>query len=99
MAGFSVDLEALTAAGEGITELVDMLARQDIDDIDCDKAAVGHGGLADRLESFCDRWQIGVTNLMKDGTEVAGRLRAAANLYRTSDAAGAQAIGGVITGG
>lgn len=76
-----------------------MLARQDIDDIDCDRVAVGHGGLADKLESFCDRWQIGVTNLVKDGTEVAGRLQAAANLYRTFDEAGAQAIGGVMSGG
>lgn len=80
-----VDLAALTAAGGGIADLVDELDRQPVDDIDCDEAAVGHSGLADQLETFCGRWQIGVTNLATDGKAVSELLLAVAAEYGAVD--------------
>jgi hypothetical protein len=57
--GFSVDVKALSEAAAGITELVGMLREHKVSDNDCDSAAVGHDGLADKLASFCSRWQVG----------------------------------------
>ncbi|WP_156758580.1 hypothetical protein [Actinokineospora pegani] len=37
----------------------------EVDDLDSD--AVGHERLAEVLEDFCDRWQVGVENLLADG--------------------------------
>lgn len=99
MDGFSVDVEALTAAGQGIKDLMGKLDQKKVEDIDCDSDAVGHGGLADKLENFCDRWQIGVENLLEDGAQIAQRLLDSAAAYRDRDNAAAAAMGGGGTGG
>jgi hypothetical protein len=94
MDGFSVDVNALTAAGQGIRDLMGKLDEKKVEDIDCDSDAVGHGGLAGKLESFCDRWQIGVENLLEDGAQIAQRLLDSAAAYRDRDNSAAAAMGG-----
>lgn len=94
MDGFSVDVNALTAAGQGIRDLMGKLDQKKVEDIDCDSGAVGHGDLAGRLEDFCDRWQLGVENLLEDGAQIAQRLLDSAAAYRDRDNAAAEAMGG-----
>lgn len=96
--GFSVDVEALTGAGQGIKDLLGLLDRQQVEDIDCDADAVGHEGLAEKLESFCDRWQVGVENLLEDGKQIATRLLDCAEAYRSREQATADALGGAGNG-
>jgi hypothetical protein len=98
-AGFSVDVEALRSAGEGIVELMRMLDQHKVEDIDCDSAAVGHGELAGKLESFCGRWQVGVENLLEDGKQISQRLLDSAKAYSDSDQAAATALSGGASGG
>lgn len=94
MDGFTVDVDALTDAGQGIKDLMGKLDEKSVEDIDCDSDAVGHGGLADKLESFCDRWQIGVENLVEDGAQIAQRLLDSAEVYRSHEGAVADALSG-----
>ncbi|MGH3973045.1 MAG: hypothetical protein ACRDS9_06940 [Pseudonocardiaceae bacterium] len=79
--GFSVVGQALANAADGVSRLMAALDEHDVDDIDCDKAAVGHDALAATLEDFCDRWQRGVDHLAEDGKELANRLVGTANAY------------------
>ena len=95
MDGFTVDVDALTAAGQGIKDVMGKLDQKSVEDIDCDSDAVGHGGLADRLESFCGRWQVGVENLLEDGAQIAQRLLDSADVYQGHD----DAIAKVLSGG
>lgn len=95
MDGFSVDVDALTAAGEGIAELMRLLDEHEVEDIDCDSDAVGHEGLAEKLESFCDRWQVGVEALAEDGSQISQRLLSSAAAYREYD----DTVAGALNGG
>lgn len=79
--GFHVVGQALADAADGVSRLMAALDEHDVDDIDCDKAAVGHDELAATLEDFCDRWQRGVDHLTEDGKELANRLVETANNY------------------
>lgn len=79
--GFTVDVDALKEAGLGLSDLLAALDELQVENIDCDRKFVGHGGLEDSYESFTTRWQIGVTNLTKDGTELSHRLIDAAGRY------------------
>jgi hypothetical protein len=79
--GFYVDLGALTKATEGVTDTINAMATKKVSDIDAPKDAFGHDGLADTVGSFCERWQIGVENLIKDAQEVAQRLNDSLNAY------------------
>lgn len=99
MDGFTVDVDALTAAGQGIKDVMSKLDQMSVEDIDCDSDSVGHSGLADRLESFCGRWQIGVENLLEDGAQIAQRLLDSAEAYRGHDNAIAKVLSGGVDGG
>lgn len=94
MDGFAVDIDALTGAGQGIKDLMAKLDQKKVEDIDCDSGAVGHGDLAEKLENFCDRWQLGVDNLLEDGAQIAQRLLDSAAAYRQRDDDVAAAMGG-----
>jgi hypothetical protein len=93
--GFNVNATALTDAGQGIADLMKMLGEHKVEDIDCDAGAVGHEGLAGQLESFCGRWQVGVENLLEDGSQFSQRLLDCAATYRGHD----DAIANVLNGG
>ncbi|MFH8411032.1 hypothetical protein ACH4FX_40620 [Streptomyces sp. NPDC018019] len=69
-----MDVEALKNAGLGAADLMTLLAGHRVEDIDCDADAVGHDGLGAALAGFCDRWQVGVKNLTKDGQGLSRRL-------------------------
>ena len=58
--GFSVYLDALRRAAEGVTDTLDAMATRKVSDIDAAKSGFGHDGLADTVSDFCDRWNIGV---------------------------------------
>ncbi|TCO62992.1 hypothetical protein [Actinocrispum wychmicini] len=79
--GFSVDLAALQQAAEGVTDTLNTLATKKVSDIDADKSAFGHDKLGGTVSDFCERWQIGVEHLAKDGQEVADRLNMSVNAY------------------
>jgi hypothetical protein len=72
--GYYVDLGALRKAADGVTETINAMATKKVSDIDAPKAAFGHDGLAHVVQDFCDRWEIGVEHLTKDGDEIAARL-------------------------
>lgn len=79
--GFSVDLAALQQAAEGVTDTLNTLATKKVSDIDADRSAFGHDKLGGTVSDFCERWQIGVEHLAKDGQEVADRLNMSVNAY------------------
>jgi len=79
--GFSVDLDALRRAAEGVTDTLDAMATKKVSDIDATKSAFGHDGLADTVSDFCDRWNIGVEHLAKDGQEIVDQLNACVQAY------------------
>jgi hypothetical protein len=83
--GFSVDLDALENAGRGVAGLVTELSEHKITDLRCDSSRVGHDRLAGTLSSFCERWQIGVANLSKDGDSLVANLTSSAQSYRDTD--------------
>jgi hypothetical protein len=72
--GFSVDLDALQNAAEGVTDTLNAMATRRVKDVDAAKSAFGHDKLGGTVGDFCERWDIGVSHLIKDGQEFAGRL-------------------------
>lgn len=57
------------------------MATKKVSDIDADKSAFGHDALGGTVSDFCERWEIGVEHLAKDGQEVADRLATSVNAY------------------
>jgi len=49
MDGFGVNVDALKTAGLSTAELMAILSETQVEDVDCDGAAVGHDGLAGQL--------------------------------------------------
>ncbi|GGV03695.1 hypothetical protein GCM10010211_83690 [Streptomyces albospinus] len=82
---FSVDIEALKNAGLGAADLMALLESHSVGDIDCDADVVGHDGLGAALASFCERWQVGVKNLTKDGRGLSRNLIDTAGAYLEVD--------------
>jgi hypothetical protein len=85
-AGFRVDLSALHQAVSGINDTLDEVLTHDVAAVNCAGAAYGHDDLADVMTDFCDRWQIGLTNLATDVQEVAARLDDNLQAYQQADA-------------
>lgn len=81
MGGFRVDLGALTNASQGIDGVLYDVSNNQVSDIKVDKSSVGHDRLAGSISDFCDRWDLGVNNLAKDGQAVADRLRSCVAAY------------------
>lgn len=79
--GFRVDLGALTDASQGIDGVLYDVDNYKIKEIKIDKSVAGHDRLASSISDFCDRWDRGVNNLVKDGQAVADRLRACVEAY------------------
>ncbi|MFB8240505.1 hypothetical protein ACFC58_28585 [Kitasatospora purpeofusca] len=83
--GFKVDLGALESAASGITETLAKLQFKKVSDLDPRKEDIGHAHLADVLEKFCTRWELGVENLAKDARTVSQRLNLSVKAYREVD--------------
>lgn len=85
MTGFKVDLGALEIAAQGVNNTLDQLAARKVNDIGGNQADYGNDDLASTVADFCDRWEIGVENLAKDGQEIADRLSKSVAGYLTVD--------------
>jgi hypothetical protein len=92
--GFRVDLSALTAASQGIDGVLYDIGNNKVSDIEVDPPTVGHDRLASSISDFCDRWNLGVNNLAKDGQAVADRLNSSVEAYDRTE----KAITGVFSG-
>jgi hypothetical protein len=92
--GFSVQVDSLTEAADGVFALMDALREVgEVRDIDCPPAAFGeHPRLAGAVADLCDRWHDGVKNLTRDGEGLAQALDYTAQEYLDSDEAAAKAI-------
>jgi Asp-tRNA(Asn)/Glu-tRNA(Gln) amidotransferase B subunit len=69
--GFKVDLGALEMAAEGVDNTLDQLKDKKVNHIGGNQDDYGNDDLADTVADFCDRWELGVENLAKDGQEIA----------------------------
>ncbi|MCX4747341.1 hypothetical protein OG455_17740 [Kitasatospora sp. NBC_01287] len=96
--GYRVDLHALQQAAAGVNGTLDELNQQSVSGIPHDPTAIGNGDLASTLGDFLDRWQRGVSNLAKDGQEIAARLTASLNAYRRADQSTADQLTGTLQG-
>lgn len=94
--GFRVDLSALAKASNGVNETISSMAKKRVRDIDCPAEAFGHDRLASTVAEFTDRWDQGVTNLTRDGQEIAGRLAHCAQIYRQTDEAAGAHLEGIV---
>ena len=83
--GFSVDLTALGQAVSGINETLDEVATHDVSAVNCASSAYGHDNLASTMADFCDRWQLGVTNLATDAQGIASLLNDNLQAYEEAD--------------
>lgn len=79
--GFRVDLGALERAASGVTNTLDQVSAHRVGEGTAGQADYGHSRLAGTVADFCDRWQLGVTNLAKDGQEIVTRLNACVASY------------------
>lgn len=95
--GFSVDLEALRGAADGVTDTLNAMATKKVKDIDPAGSAFGHGGLADAVGDFCDRWEIGVEHLCKDASEIVDRLTWSMQAYTHVDDTLGRTINGILS--
>ena len=94
MGGFKVDLGALVNASQGIDGVLYDVSNNKVSEIKIGKSSVGHDRLSSSLSDFCDRWDLGVANLAKDGQAVADRLRANVDAYEKTE----HAVTGVFSG-
>jgi hypothetical protein len=83
--GFSVDLGALENAASGVNTTLYQLQQKKVEDIDADEGDYGEGDLGGTVSDFCERWELGVENLAKDGQEIAGRLSKSVQQYLLID--------------
>src|SRR5665648_1135797 len=96
MAGFSVDLTALSEATQAILDTMDQMATTRVRDLEPAWSAVGHHDLSDSLGQFCRRWDIGVENLEKDVNSVVGQLAQCLRAYEATDEAHAAGFSGIV---
>jgi hypothetical protein len=83
--GFYVDLDAMQQAAKGITDTLDELKQHDVSSISSSSSSYGHDRLGDTVADFCDRWQLGVANLTKDGQAIASKLGDSLKAYRKAE--------------
>lgn len=96
MDGFRVDLTALDRAARGVRETIEAMNRKPVEDLDCPAEAFGHKRLVTTVSEFCNRWDVGVSNLAEDAEEVSGRLDQCVQDYRRTDEAARAHLAGVI---
>jgi hypothetical protein len=99
MGGFRVDLGALESAAEGInTVLYDLQSRR-VAQLRPASADIGHGHLSDIVGDFCDRWELGVENLARDGQAIAVRLSQSVANYLKVDGSVQGRLDGILQRG
>jgi hypothetical protein len=93
--GFSVDLGALEEAATGVNFTINAIRKTKVDKLAGQADDYGHDHLAKTVKDFCDRWEIGVEHLVKDGMEIAQRLTDSVRAYVTADEAAKGRMDGV----
>jgi hypothetical protein len=83
--GFRVDLGALEDAAAGINTTLNDLNAKKLNDLDGEQGDYGHDHLGETVADFCERWELGVEHLAKDGQEIAGRLSRSVQNYLQVD--------------
>lgn len=83
--GFRVDLGALEKAAEGVNATLYQLNATKVNDLVGNQGDIGHGHLAETVTDFCDRWDLGIEHLAKDGQEIASRLSKCVQNYLHTD--------------
>lgn len=89
--GYGVDPGALAETARGINDTIAELKTLGIDesaevgrgfsDISLRGMQLGHQGLQESFDQFCERWSWGVRTLVQDGNQIAVRLGLSAGLY------------------
>lgn len=98
-AGYQVNPDALKETGKGINDAINELKSIGIaesgeigrgfSNISLSGMQVGHEGLQQAFDDFCERWSWGVRTLVQDGNEIAQRLHLAAGEYHDLEQYGA----------
>jgi hypothetical protein len=94
--GFYVDFDALRRAADGVTETLNAMATKKVSDVDAPKSAFGHDEVADVVRDFCDRWEIGVEHLAKDGGEIPDRLNLSVTAYEKAEKTIQLSLNGIL---
>lgn len=94
--GFSVDLDAMNGAVDGILQTMDQMATTRVSSLQSNQATMGHEALSSKFGEFCRRWDIGVDNLQHDAAVFANGLATAAKAYGATDLAQAAGFEGAI---
>ncbi|NTW41709.1 MAG: hypothetical protein HGA44_17825 [Cellulomonadaceae bacterium] len=92
---FDVDLGALVAASRGMSSAIELMRAKDVADLVPDGAALGHDAVRGATAEFVERWERGITTLVQDVDELAGRLGRVAMNYADMDTAGQTALSAV----
>ncbi|MGV9713114.1 WXG100 family type VII secretion target [Gordonia sp. NPDC003424] len=93
MDAFKILLDEVAGASIGIKATVDDMKTISIDKIDGPSGQYGHDGLASAFQSFCDRWDKGVKDLISNTEGLADALDLAIANYARQDKASAKALG------
>jgi hypothetical protein len=86
-------LAEVMGASIGIRATMDDMKTIHIDRIDGPKGDYGHDGVAEAFQSFCDRWQNGVSALLSDTDLLADALDMAVISYAQTDQDSARKLG------
>jgi hypothetical protein len=91
MSGYQVDPEALAETAKGINGAIAELKTLGIDGsadvgrgfsgLSLRGMQVGHQGLQESFDQFCERWSWGVRHLVQDGNTIAEQLHLSAGMY------------------
>lgn len=84
-AGFSIDLNAMGEAVSGVNGTLDEVQAHNVAAANCASSAYGHDALASTMADFCDRWQLGVTNLASDVQQIVTQLNQNMQAYELAD--------------
>lgn len=89
--GYAVNPRALEETAQGINDAIAELKTLGIDesaevgrgfsDISLRGMQLGHQGLQESFDQFCERWSWGVRTLVRDGNQIAVRLGLSAGMY------------------
>lgn len=89
---FAVDLQSLIKAAQSAADAIKAKKDEDVSDWVPSESACGHDAVWNAVDSFQDRWDRGMNDMVNDVEEVAGRLGKVAMTYAEFDSKGAEAL-------
>jgi hypothetical protein len=81
MAGFTMVEDALITAATAVRDVVSIVDTDALSSLGLSEARAGNAEVASALESFTDRWTVGLGKLVGGGENLAEALRAVASSY------------------